>query len=94
MTRLRPRPALDVRVEIRGELPREDAGYARARAQDTAPALGPDAHALRLRLTLAQADVEPDGTGPARSRRDDGHYGLITPVADGRRGAGIPPARD
>ncbi|MGW3040330.1 sigma 54 modulation/S30EA ribosomal C-terminal domain-containing protein [Kitasatospora sp. NPDC001159] len=77
MTRLRHRPALDVRVEIRGELPREDAEYARARAQDTAAVLGPDAHALRLRLTrtrdrsvtrpaLAQAGVELDGAGPVR----------------------------
>ncbi|MFE6054376.1 sigma 54 modulation/S30EA ribosomal C-terminal domain-containing protein [Kitasatospora sp. NPDC056446] len=77
MTRLRHRPALDVRVEIRGELPREDAEYARARALDTATALGPDAHALRLRLTrvrdrsvtrsaLAQADVELAGVGPVR----------------------------
>ncbi|MEV7186099.1 sigma 54 modulation/S30EA ribosomal C-terminal domain-containing protein [Kitasatospora sp. NPDC093102] len=77
MTRLRHRPALDVRVEIRGELPREDAEYARARALDTAAALGPDTHALRLRLTrsrdrsvtrpaLAQADVELAGVGPVR----------------------------
>ncbi|WP_316525847.1 sigma 54 modulation/S30EA ribosomal C-terminal domain-containing protein [Kitasatospora brasiliensis] len=77
MTRLRHRPALDVRVEIRGELPREDAEYARARALDTATELGPDAHALRLRLTrsrdrsmsrpaLAQADVELAGVGPVR----------------------------
>ncbi|MFD7449358.1 sigma 54 modulation/S30EA ribosomal C-terminal domain-containing protein [Kitasatospora sp. NPDC059827] len=77
MTRLRHRPALDVRVEVRGELPREDAEYARSRAQDTAALLGPDAHGLRLRLTrardrmltrpaLAQVDVELDGTGPVR----------------------------
>ncbi|MER7667134.1 sigma 54 modulation/S30EA ribosomal C-terminal domain-containing protein [Kitasatospora sp. NPDC096128] len=77
MTRLRHRPALDVRVEIRGELPREDAEYARARAQATAAILGPDARALRLRLTrtrdraltrpaLAQADVELDDPGPVR----------------------------
>ncbi|MER7578556.1 hypothetical protein [Kitasatospora sp. NPDC097691] len=77
MTRLRHRPALDVRVEIRGELPREDAEYARARALDTATALGPGARALRLRLTrtqdrsisrpaLAQADVELDDAGPVR----------------------------
>ncbi|MFJ4184698.1 sigma 54 modulation/S30EA ribosomal C-terminal domain-containing protein [Kitasatospora sp. NPDC089509] len=77
MTRLRHRPALDVRVEIRGELPREDAEYARARAQDTAAELLPDAHGLRLRLTrvrdravtrpaLAQADVRLDDLGPVR----------------------------
>lgn len=77
MTRLRHRPALDVRVEIRGELPREDAEYARVRALATAAALGPDAHPLRLRLTrvrnrsvarpaLAQADVELAGVGPVR----------------------------
>ncbi|MFE7525677.1 sigma 54 modulation/S30EA ribosomal C-terminal domain-containing protein [Kitasatospora sp. NPDC057542] len=77
MTRLRHRPALDVRVEIRGELPHEDAEYARARALDTATVLGPDAHALRLRLTrsrdrsvtrpaLAQADVELADVGPVR----------------------------
>ncbi|MFJ8622501.1 sigma 54 modulation/S30EA ribosomal C-terminal domain-containing protein [Kitasatospora sp. NPDC093550] len=77
MTRLRHRPALDVRVEIRGELPREDAEYARARALETATALGPGAHALRLRLTrtrdrsvtrpaVAQAQVELDGAGPVR----------------------------
>ncbi|MFE4516544.1 sigma 54 modulation/S30EA ribosomal C-terminal domain-containing protein [Kitasatospora sp. NPDC056783] len=77
MTRLRHRPALDVRVEIRGELPREDAEYARARALETATALGPDAHALRLRLTrsrdrsmarpsLAQAHVELADVGPVR----------------------------
>ncbi|WP_030060505.1 sigma 54 modulation/S30EA ribosomal C-terminal domain-containing protein [Streptomyces novaecaesareae] len=77
MTRLRHRPALDARVEIRGELPREDAEYARARARETATGLGPGAHALRLRLTrtgdrsvtrpaLAQADVELDGAGPVR----------------------------
>ncbi|MBO1420136.1 sigma 54 modulation/S30EA ribosomal C-terminal domain-containing protein [Streptomyces sp. FH025] len=77
MTRLRHRPALDVRVEIRGELPREDAEYARARALDTATVLGPDAHGLRLRLTrsrdrsiarpaLAQVGVELDELGPVR----------------------------
>ncbi|MEV7773557.1 sigma 54 modulation/S30EA ribosomal C-terminal domain-containing protein [Kitasatospora sp. NPDC086791] len=79
MTRLRHRPALDVRVEIRGELPREDAEYVRARALATATALGPDTHALRLRLTrmsspdrwlsrpaLAQADVELEDAGPVR----------------------------
>ncbi|MEU8923023.1 sigma 54 modulation/S30EA ribosomal C-terminal domain-containing protein [Kitasatospora sp. NPDC048545] len=79
MTRLRHRPALDVRVEIRGELPREDAEYARARALVTATALGPDTHALRLRLTrtvsgdrwlsrpaLVQVDVELEDAGPVR----------------------------
>ncbi|MBV6702473.1 hypothetical protein [Kitasatospora aureofaciens] len=51
MTRLRHRPALDVRVEIRGELPREDGEYVRAQALDLVAV--------------------------------PGHYGLITPVADG-----------
>ncbi|MEV7598356.1 sigma 54 modulation/S30EA ribosomal C-terminal domain-containing protein [Kitasatospora sp. NPDC089797] len=86
MTRLRHRPALDVRVEIRGELPREDAEYARARAQETAAILGPDAHGLRLRLTrvrersvtrpaLAQADVRLDGLGPLRVQLATGAVG-------------------
>ncbi|MFJ6618839.1 sigma 54 modulation/S30EA ribosomal C-terminal domain-containing protein [Kitasatospora sp. NPDC091335] len=77
MTRLRHRPAPDVRVEIRGELPREDAEYARVRALETAAGLGPDARALRLRLTrsrdrsvarpaLAQADAVVAGVGPVR----------------------------
>ncbi|MDH6707494.1 hypothetical protein P3T27_004231 [Kitasatospora sp. MAA19] len=77
MTRLRHRPTLDVRVEIRGELPREDAEYARAQALDTAAGLGPGARALRIRLTrtrartvtrpaLAQADVDLAGAGPVR----------------------------
>ncbi|MFB6888510.1 sigma 54 modulation/S30EA ribosomal C-terminal domain-containing protein [Kitasatospora sp. NPDC056327] len=77
MTRLRNRPALDVRVEIRGELPREDAEYARDRSLALISHLGPDAHAARLRLTrprdrsvtrpaVAQASVELDGTGPVR----------------------------
>ncbi|MGA5820114.1 sigma 54 modulation/S30EA ribosomal C-terminal domain-containing protein [Kitasatospora sp. NPDC094028] len=85
MTRLRHRPAPDVRVEIRGELPREDAEYARAAALDTAAVLGADTRGLRLRVTwlrahagpgpvagsvtrpaLAQADVDLAGTGPVR----------------------------
>ncbi|MDY0814934.1 hypothetical protein [Kitasatospora purpeofusca] len=52
MTRLRRRSAPGVRVEIRGELPRQDAEYA------------------------------GDGRGRILYRRCDGHYGLITPIAD------------
>ncbi|GAB7186857.1 sigma 54 modulation/S30EA ribosomal protein C terminus-containing protein [Kitasatospora sp. Ki12] len=77
MTRPRHRPALDVRVEIRGELPREDAEYARARVLETARGLAPGTRALRLRLTrtrdrsvtrpaLAQAQADLDGVGPVR----------------------------
>ncbi|MET8701199.1 sigma 54 modulation/S30EA ribosomal C-terminal domain-containing protein [Kitasatospora sp. NPDC004723] len=77
MTRLRHRPALDVRVEIRGELPREDAEYARARSLALITDLGPDAHAARLRLTrprdrsvtrpaVAQASVDLEGAGRVR----------------------------
>ncbi|MER7755584.1 sigma 54 modulation/S30EA ribosomal C-terminal domain-containing protein [Kitasatospora sp. NPDC097643] len=96
MTRLRPRPALDVRVEIRGQLPREDTEYARARALDTAAALAGSvagdpavagagelgvgelgAGVLRIRLTrvrdrsvtrpvLAQADLALADLGPVR----------------------------
>ncbi|MFF0411048.1 sigma 54 modulation/S30EA ribosomal C-terminal domain-containing protein [Kitasatospora sp. NPDC004745] len=77
MTRLRHPSALDVRVEIRGELPHEDAEYARAQALETAAALGPGTRLLRIRLTralhpsvtrpvLAQADVDLDGAGPVR----------------------------
>ncbi|MGW2250830.1 sigma 54 modulation/S30EA ribosomal C-terminal domain-containing protein [Kitasatospora sp. NPDC001660] len=77
MTRLRPRPALDVRVEIRGELPREDAEYARSRALDLVAAIGTGMRAARVRLTrvrgravsrpaVAQADVDLDEVGPVR----------------------------
>ncbi|MFD7598822.1 sigma 54 modulation/S30EA ribosomal C-terminal domain-containing protein [Kitasatospora sp. NPDC059812] len=77
MTSLRHRPALDVRVEIRGELPRENAEYARAQALDTVAGLGPGTRALRIRLTrvrdramtrpaLAQAHVDLAGAGPVR----------------------------
>ncbi|MEV6979381.1 sigma 54 modulation/S30EA ribosomal C-terminal domain-containing protein [Kitasatospora sp. NPDC093806] len=77
MTRLRHRPALDVRVEIRGELPREDAEYARIRSSALVTDLGPDAHEARLRLTrpldrsvtrpaVAQASVELAGVGRVR----------------------------
>ncbi|MGV9267891.1 sigma 54 modulation/S30EA ribosomal C-terminal domain-containing protein [Kitasatospora sp. NPDC003701] len=77
MTRLHHRPAPDVRVEIRGELPRADAEYARARALELSTALGPGAHAARVRLTrlrhrsltrpvVAQAAIELAGTGPVR----------------------------
>ncbi|MEV7781120.1 sigma 54 modulation/S30EA ribosomal C-terminal domain-containing protein [Kitasatospora sp. NPDC088351] len=79
MTRLRHRPALDVRVEIRGELHRDDAEYARARALELTAALGPDAHAARIRLThtrcrevsrpaVAQAEIELDGVGTVRAQ--------------------------
>ncbi|MFD0278188.1 sigma 54 modulation/S30EA ribosomal C-terminal domain-containing protein [Kitasatospora sp. NPDC127111] len=77
MTRLRHRPAPDVRVEIRGELSREAAEYARAQARDVFATLGPGTHAARIRLTrlrgravsrpvVAQASAEPDGVGPVR----------------------------
>ncbi|MFE6865771.1 sigma 54 modulation/S30EA ribosomal C-terminal domain-containing protein [Kitasatospora sp. NPDC057692] len=77
MTSLRHRPALDVRVEIRGELPREDAEYARARSLALITDLGPDARAARLRLTrprdrsvtrpaVAQASVDLEGAGRVR----------------------------
>ncbi|MFF2353744.1 sigma 54 modulation/S30EA ribosomal C-terminal domain-containing protein [Kitasatospora sp. NPDC058115] len=77
MTRLRHRPALDLRVEIRGELPREDAEYARIRALALIADLGPDVHAARLRLTrprdrsvtrpsVAQASVDLAGVGRVR----------------------------
>ncbi|MEU1424347.1 sigma 54 modulation/S30EA ribosomal C-terminal domain-containing protein [Kitasatospora sp. NPDC005751] len=77
MTRLHHPPAPDLRVEIRGELPRADAEYARARARGLGAALGPGAHAVRIRLTrlrhrsltrpvVAQAAVELDGVGPVR----------------------------
>ncbi|WP_380281877.1 sigma 54 modulation/S30EA ribosomal C-terminal domain-containing protein [Kitasatospora purpeofusca] len=77
MTSLRHRPALDVRVEIRGELPREDAEYARTRSLALITDLGSDAHAARLRLTrprdrsltrsaVAQASVDLEGAGRVR----------------------------
>ncbi|MED7953862.1 sigma 54 modulation/S30EA ribosomal C-terminal domain-containing protein [Kitasatospora sp. NPDC058201] len=77
MNRLRHRPALDVRVEIRGELPREDAEYARARSLALLADLGPDAHRTRLRLArpggrsvtrpaVAQASVELADVGRVR----------------------------
>ncbi|MFE2726013.1 sigma 54 modulation/S30EA ribosomal C-terminal domain-containing protein [Kitasatospora sp. NPDC059327] len=77
MTRLRHRSAPDVRVEIRGELPRADAEYARARALDVSVALGPGASDARVRLTrlrhpalarpvVAQAAIELAGAGPVR----------------------------
>ncbi|MEU8510479.1 sigma 54 modulation/S30EA ribosomal C-terminal domain-containing protein [Kitasatospora sp. NPDC048722] len=77
MTRLRRRPALDVRVEIRGELPREDAEYVRTRALDLVAVLGPGTRSARVRLTrlrdrgvgrpaVAQAGVELDEVGPVR----------------------------
>ncbi|MQS17744.1 HPF/RaiA family ribosome-associated protein [Streptomyces kaniharaensis] len=77
MTRLRHRPALDVRVEIRGELPHEDAEYVRAQALDLVAGLGPGTRSARVRLTrvrdravtrpaLAQAVAELDGAGPVR----------------------------
>ncbi|WP_406194168.1 sigma 54 modulation/S30EA ribosomal C-terminal domain-containing protein [Kitasatospora sp. NBC_01560] len=77
MTRPSHRPAPDVRVEIRGELPRQDAEYAREQARALAAALGPDTRAARVRLTLlrsravtrpavAQAAVELAGLGPVR----------------------------
>ncbi|WP_328953184.1 sigma 54 modulation/S30EA ribosomal C-terminal domain-containing protein [Kitasatospora purpeofusca] len=77
MTRLRHRPALDVRVEIRGELPREDAEYARSRCLALIADLGSDAHAARLRLTrprdrsvtrpaVAQAALDLAGVGRVR----------------------------
>ncbi|AUY48020.1 sigma 54 modulation/S30EA ribosomal C-terminal domain-containing protein [Streptomyces sp. CB01881] len=77
MTRLRHRPAPDVRVEIRGELPREDAEYARVQALELFAALGPGVHGARVRLTrmcdravtrpvVAQAAVVLDGDGTVR----------------------------
>ncbi len=77
MTRLRHRPARDIRVEIRGELPREDAEYARSRCLALVADLGPDAHAARLRLggpsdrsvtrpAIARAAVDLDGAGRVR----------------------------
>ncbi|MCG6497899.1 sigma 54 modulation/S30EA ribosomal C-terminal domain-containing protein [Kitasatospora sp. A2-31] len=77
MTRLRHRPAPDVRVEIRGELPREDAEYARTQAVELISALGPDAHTARVRVTrlrhraltrpvVVQGSVELDGVGRVR----------------------------
>ncbi|GAA1401832.1 HPF/RaiA family ribosome-associated protein [Kitasatospora putterlickiae] len=77
MTRLRHRPALDLRVEIRGELPREDAEYARTRSLALIADLGPDVRAARMRLTrprdrsvtrpaVAQASVELEEAGRVR----------------------------
>ncbi|MEU6236580.1 sigma 54 modulation/S30EA ribosomal C-terminal domain-containing protein, partial [Kitasatospora sp. NPDC047058] len=71
------RPAPDVRVEIRGELSRDAAEYARAQARDVVAALGPGTHAARIRLTrlrsravgrpvVAQASVRLEEVGPVR----------------------------
>lgn len=78
MTRLRNRPpAVDVRVEIRGELSRADAEYARGQAVALLGGLGPESHAARLRVTqlrgrsmtrpaVAQATVETEDIGRIR----------------------------
>jgi hypothetical protein len=51
MTSLPSRPTVDVRVELRGELPREAAEHARRRMLGTIARLGPTAHSVRVKLT-------------------------------------------